>query len=184
MYTRFSRRLYQIFMSADFLRKNPSIDLCYYQRFIRVISDCPTGNLIRSLYSSSSPYREVDTEIHCENRMALNVDYKQLLEAQKDENILIVDVREHAEINETGKLPGSINIPMDDVKNVFLNLSKEEFEERYGKHKPDKDTKIIFSCRSGRRSGIVQETVQKLGYTKAYNYTGGWLDWEDKQKKN
>jgi len=55
---------------------------------------------------------------------------------------------------------------VDDVKNVFLNLSKEEFEERYGKHKPDKDTKIIFSCRSGRRSGIVQETVQKLGYTK------------------
>lgn len=55
---------------------------------------------------------------------------------------------------------------MDDVKNVFLNLSEEEFEERYGKHKPNKDTKIIFSCQSGRRSGIVQETMQKLGYTK------------------
>lgn len=55
---------------------------------------------------------------------------------------------------------------MDDVKNIFLNLSKEEFEERYGKYKPDKDTKIIFSCRSGKRSGIVQEIMQKLGYTK------------------
>lgn len=70
----------------------------------------------QSLYSSSSPYRETDTVIDCKNRMALNVNYEQLLEAQKDENVLIVDVREHAEINETGKLPGSINIPS---KNLF-----------------------------------------------------------------
>ncbi|XP_029176921.1 thiosulfate sulfurtransferase/rhodanese-like domain-containing protein 3 isoform X2 [Nylanderia fulva] len=114
--------------------------------------------------------------------MALNVDYKQLLEAQKDDDVLIVDVREHAEINETGKLPGSIHIPMDNVRQIFLNLSEEEFEERYSRPKPSKDTKIIFSCRSGKRSGAVQEAMQKLGYTRAYNYTGGWLDWESKSK--
>lgn len=59
---------------------------------------------------------------------------------------------------------------MNDVQNIFLNLSKEEFEERYGKHKPGKDTKIIFSCRSGKRSGTVQEMMQKFGYTKYVNY--------------
>lgn len=45
------------------------------------------------------------------NRKALNVNHDQLLEAQKDDKILIIDVREHSEINETGKLPGSIHIP-------------------------------------------------------------------------
>ncbi|XP_067217067.1 rhodanese domain-containing protein CG4456-like isoform X2 [Linepithema humile] len=113
--------------------------------------------------------------------MELNVDYNQLLKAQKDDNILIVDVREQNEINETGKLPGSIHIPMGDVENIFLNLSEENFEQRYGRRKPTKDSKIIFSCRSGRRSAMVQEAIQKLGYAKVYNYTGGWLDWESKQ---
>lgn len=53
---------------------------------------------------------------------AFNSDYKQILEAQKDENILIVDVREQPEIDETGKLPGSIHIPSRYLKKKFLNL--------------------------------------------------------------
>lgn len=54
---------------------------------------------------------------------------------------------------------------MDDVRNVLENFSEEEFQKKYGKPKPAKDTKMIFSCRSGRRSANVQKTVQKLGYT-------------------
>ncbi|XP_050461216.1 rhodanese domain-containing protein CG4456-like isoform X1 [Cataglyphis hispanica] len=177
MYTRFSRRFSRVFV--DFCR-NPSVDP-NYQRFVKILSDCP--NLTRSLYLSNSFYRKVNTVIHCENEMPLNVNYEQLLEAQKDNSILIVDVREPVEIKETGKLPGSIHIPMNDVQNIFLNLSEEEFEKRYGKQKPGKDTKIIFSCRSGKRSKTVQEMIQKLGYTKVYNYTGGWQEWESKQKK-
>lgn len=41
----------------------------------------------------------------------LNVNYDELLKAQKDESVLIIDVREDSEIQETGKLPGSIHIP-------------------------------------------------------------------------
>lgn len=56
-----------------------------------------------------------DANIVTTNKMAsastLDVDYQQLLEAQKDDKVLIVDVREQDEINETGKLPGSIHIP-------------------------------------------------------------------------
>lgn len=43
--------------------------------------------------------------------MQLEVNYEQLLDAQKDTNVLIIDVREPSEINETGALPGSIHIP-------------------------------------------------------------------------
>ena len=41
----------------------------------------------------------------------LNVNYEQLLQAQKDNSVLIVDVREQSEIDKTGALPGSIHIP-------------------------------------------------------------------------
>jgi len=65
----------------------------------------------RTLYSSNIPYRETNPATRCENEMALKVDYEQLLEDQKNPNVLIVDVRAPDEIKNTGELPGSINIP-------------------------------------------------------------------------
>ncbi|XP_015600473.1 uncharacterized protein LOC107270192 isoform X2 [Cephus cinctus] len=116
------------------------------------------------------------------DKKALIVDYNDLLEAQKDNSVLIIDVREQDEINKTGKLPGSIHIPMADVSNLLSSLSEDAFKEKFGKAKPAKDTKIILSCHAGRRSAKVQEEIQKLGYESAYNYVGGWMDWESKQK--
>ncbi|XP_003398960.1 thiosulfate sulfurtransferase/rhodanese-like domain-containing protein 3 isoform X5 [Bombus affinis] len=116
------------------------------------------------------------------DKICLNVDYNEILKAQNDSSVLIIDVREKEEIDETGKLPGSIHIPMGDVANTLLSFSEKDFKERFKKEKPTKNTKIILSCRSGKRSGMVQEEIQKLGYENAYNYVGGWLDWESKQK--
>jgi len=115
------------------------------------------------------------------NRQIFNADYETLLDAQ-EKGELIIDVREQNEINETGKLPGSIHIPMGNVSNLLNTLSDQAFEKTFEKSKPTKDTKIILSCRSGMRSGKVQEELQKLGYENVYNYTGGWLEWESKQK--
>lgn len=42
-----------------------------------------------------------------------NLNYEDILKAQKDDSILIIDVREDGEIRETGKLPGSIHIPSE-----------------------------------------------------------------------
>jgi rhodanese-related sulfurtransferase len=41
----------------------------------------------------------------------LNLTYCDVLNAQQDQSVLIIDVREDCEIEETGKLPGSIHIP-------------------------------------------------------------------------
>ncbi|CAB0035822.1 unnamed protein product, partial [Trichogramma brassicae] len=45
-----------------------------------------------------------------------NLNYEDILEAQKKDEILIIDVREDDEIRETGKLPGSIHIPIQRKK--------------------------------------------------------------------
>ncbi|XP_015182251.1 PREDICTED: putative thiosulfate sulfurtransferase, mitochondrial [Polistes dominula] len=123
-----------------------------------------------------------EAEIMSGENKSLIVNYNGILEAQKDKSILIIDVREPSEINETGKLPGSIHIPMGDVTNTLTNISKEDFVQKFNKSKPDNETKIILSCRSGKRSGMVQEELQKIGYKNVYNYIGGWLDWESNQK--
>ncbi|XP_074104563.1 rhodanese domain-containing protein CG4456 isoform X2 [Cotesia typhae] len=109
------------------------------------------------------------------------IGYEELLADQKNDKVLIIDVREQKEIDETGKLPGSIHIPMGNVTQM-LNLTDEEFKNQFNKSKPNKDTKIVLSCRSGMRSANVQQELLKLGYENAYNYIGGWSEWETKQK--
>lgn len=66
---------------------------------------------ISSLCFSSLPDQETNITSKMTNAPTPDVDYQQILEAQKDDKVLIVDVREQDEINETGKLPGSIHIP-------------------------------------------------------------------------
>ncbi|KAK9302440.1 hypothetical protein QLX08_005584 [Tetragonisca angustula] len=131
--------------------------------------------------TSSSLYIDIKTMSE-DDKKSLTVDYNDVLKAQNDSSILIIDVREKEEIDETGKLPGSIHVPMGDVTNTLLNLPEKDFKEKFNKEKPSKNTKIILSCKSGKRSGMVQEEIQKLGYKNAYNYVGGWLDWESNQK--
>ncbi|KAF7397212.1 hypothetical protein HZH68_008434 [Vespula germanica] len=123
-----------------------------------------------------------EAEIMSEGQIkSFTVDYNDILEAQKNDSVLIIDVREPSEIDETGKLPGSVHIPMGDVANTLTNLSEEDFVKKFNKSKPNNNTKIILSCRSGKRSGMVQEELQKIGYENVYNYMGGWLNWESNQ---
>lgn len=174
MRARVIRQLGRVFALSGFSCGDSYLSkVASYRRFLQI-----NHGLTRNLHVSPYLAAKITSD---NNEMELNVNYEEILEAQKDDNVLIVDVRERDEIKETGKLPGSVHIPMNDVKNMFLNLSEENFEQLYGRRKPTKDTKIIFSCRSGRRSAQVQETMKKLGYTRVYNYTGGWLDWESKQ---
>jgi len=42
---------------------------------------------------------------------SFNVNYEEIVQAQSDNNTLIIDIREQDEISKTGKLPGSIHIP-------------------------------------------------------------------------
>jgi phage shock protein E len=75
-----------------------------------------------------------------------------------DENAspLIIDARTEAEWNE-GHLERAVLIPYDRIA------------EGIRTYDPDKNTKIILYCRSGRRSGIALETLKKAGYNNLVN---------------
>ncbi|XP_076167158.1 rhodanese domain-containing protein CG4456 isoform X2 [Ptiloglossa arizonensis] len=173
---------YHPYTSFFLCRVTISIKIC---AFLYKLNKCIYILIFKqtNLRFSILTFLKTDINEMCEgDKKDFNIYYKDILEAQNDDSILIIDVREQSEIDETGKLPGSIHIPMGDVSNVFLNFSEKTFKERFDKEKPSKETKIILSCRSGKRSGMVQEEIQRLGYKNAYNYIGGWLDWESNQK--
>ncbi|MDD1828794.1 rhodanese-like domain-containing protein [Photobacterium sp. ZSDE20] len=68
---------------------------------------------------------------------------------------IIIDVRSHEEFIE-GHLPSAINIPYEQIE-LLTTFA------------PDKSQSLFIYCRSGRRSGIAEEALYKLGYSNIYN---------------
>jgi phage shock protein E len=67
-----------------------------------------------------------------------------------------VDVRA-AEEYQSGHVKDAVNIPY------------EEIGTRIGEVTQDKEAVIYLYCRSGRRAGIAQETLQQIGYVNVFN---------------
>lgn len=72
---------------------------------------------------------------------------------------LWIDVRTNKEYAED-HIQGDINIPHDKIA------------EEIGKTITDKNTDIHLYCRSGKRAGLAQETLKKMGYTHVTNEGG------------
>ncbi|KAI8988944.1 Rhodanese-like domain-containing protein [Pilobolus umbonatus] len=100
----------------------------------------------------------------------------QLIKKEKNMPVFI-DVREPNEIEAQGKISGATNIPFGLTKTdpSLFNAALREII-------PNKEDKLIISCRSGRRSLFAAEyLVDNLGYSNIYNVAGGILDWIDHQ---
>ncbi|KAA3680875.1 uncharacterized protein DEA37_0000842 [Paragonimus westermani] len=94
----------------------------------------------------------------------VNIDLAQLKKMQAANDIQLIDVREPAELEEAGRIPGATNIPLGDVEEAFLMDSKT-FLETYNIKKPEKsDANLVFTCRSGVRSLRAVKIVEELGY--------------------
>lgn len=70
---------------------------------------------------------------------------------------MIIDVRTQAEYD-SGNIQGSKLIPFDIITSKINEVA------------PNKDTKIILYCRSGRRSGIAERSLKEIGYKNVENY--------------
>lgn len=57
-------------------------------------------------------------------------------------------------------------ILVDSLEDVFVNVNEEEFKEKYGKSKPNKDFPLIFTCLMGGRAARAADIASKLGYKK------------------
>lgn len=125
------------------------------------------NSLVRR-FTSGPPSAEVSYE-----------ELKQRLEGRKS---VVIDVREPWELREYGFIPGSINVPLGQV-NTALQLSPEDFKEKYGGEMPQQTDSVIFSCLAGIRSKQALDTATALGYRGAQHFPGGWQEWGTNEQK-
>nr|CAH7765050.1 unnamed protein product [Callosobruchus chinensis] len=70
------------------------------------------------------------------------------------------------ELQETGVIPNSINIPLGELETTLKDLNDNQFRDKFGRDKPGKECLIIYSCLKGGRSAKAQALSQQLGYHK------------------
>lgn len=75
------------------------------------------------------------------------------------DKIFWIDVRE-ADEYAAGHYSESVHIPYESIMGRISEVTD------------DKGADIRVYCRTGRRSGVAQETLQKLGYTRVVNEGG------------
>jgi len=81
-------------------------------------------------------------------------------------NLFLLDVRTPSEV-ENGKIPGATAVRLSDLAQKLDKL-------------PDnKDATMYVYCKAGTRGAYAVAVLHTLGYTEAYNMSGGFLAWKD-----
>lgn len=78
-----------------------------------------------------------------------------------EEDFQLIDVREEHEVD-IASIGGEL-IPMGDVMDNLDKISK--------------DKKVVIYCRSGNRSGVITQALEKQGFNNIHNLKGGILAW-------
>lgn len=85
----------------------------------------------------------------------------------RDVSFFLIDVREKDEWD-GGHINGAMHIPLQILSTEIL------------KQVPDKKSKIVLYCASGRRSQIGSEYLVMIGYTDVSNLDGGYGNYSQK----
>jgi rhodanese-related sulfurtransferase len=85
---------------------------------------------------------------------------------------LIVDVREPAERDENGSIPGAIAAPRGMLE-FFADPTSP-----YHRPEFDPNRRVILHCAAGGRSALAAATLQQMGYTDVAHLDGGFTAWK------
>src|SRR3712207_1254652 len=93
-------------------------------------------------------------------------------EKMRSGDVLIVDVRDPTEVQQTGRIKGAVN-----VSRGMLEFRADP-ESEYHNQAFQKDRTILLHCASGGRSALAGKTLRDMGYTSVFNI-GGFKDLAD-----
>ncbi|KAI8577000.1 hypothetical protein K450DRAFT_253893 [Umbelopsis ramanniana AG] len=83
-------------------------------------------------------------------------------------SVTVIEVRNRQEIEDSGKIKYSVNIPLphliEDPHRLLADFPK--------------DRKLVFQCASGRRSHMAATKALEAGFTNVYNLEGGLTAWK------
>ncbi|KAJ5448192.1 hypothetical protein N7445_003013 [Penicillium cf. griseofulvum] len=161
----------------------------------RAIS-APTRGLVTSPHNRLAPSCILQKPIPKSSRqvqMRWNSDEASPVKLQEwgfEDPIILIDVREPAELQGTGIIPSAVSIPLASQPDA-LYLTPDEFETRFGFAKPDpaeregEPAQMVFYCKAGVRAKTAAQMAVQAGYDPSNIgvYSGSWLDWERKGGK-
>ena len=104
------------------------------------------------------------------NSMVPRISPAELGEMEKRTDVLVVDVRDAPEIEQSGKVAGAIH-----VSRGMLEFRADP-DSPYHDKNFTKDKTIIVYCASGGRSALSGKTLKDLGFEHVYNL-GAFKDW-------
>ena len=111
----------------------------------------------------------------------------------------LIDIRQTFEIELKGAIPGTVHIPLFEVKRLLGDkLSQDEQDVLDAGQPKDIDVRTFITminrlhhahdhlllciCNSGRRSLAAASTLRALGYPKALSVAGGFVAWKKQQQ--
>lgn len=106
--------------------------------------------------------------VGCSEAAGPNLSPEEALSKAQAGEITLIDIRTPGEWRQTGVAAVAKRVDMADPKGPQAFLSKL-LEEMGG----DKSAPIALICRTGNRSGYLQEQLQSIGFTEVYNVPEG-----------
>lgn len=92
-----------------------------------------------------------------------------------DVKALLIDVRTKAELELVGRIPQALNVEWAFYPGMVANQNfAQELKTELDKREFDKDSVLIFLCRTGGRSNNAAAVAASLGYSQAYNTLEGF----------
>ena len=96
--------------------------------------------------------------------------------AQEDPDTLVVDVRDTAERESEGMIPGSLHISRG-----MLEFNADPESPVYNdEFTPER--RIILYCGSGGRSALAAKTLMDMGFSDVASLAGGYAAWRKAQE--
>jgi rhodanese-related sulfurtransferase len=89
-----------------------------------------------------------------------------------NKNVLVVDVRDGAELQSTGKVYGARHVPRGMIE------FRADPDSPYHDKAFSRSKTVLVYCASGGRSALAGKVLQDLGYRDVRNL-GGFKDWAD-----
>lgn len=107
----------------------------------------------------------------------------------------MIDIRQSFEIEMKGAIPGTVHIPMFEVKRLLGHALSEDEQYAIDTGKPSAidvqsfftminrlhhahDNILLCICNSGRRSLYAAQLLRSMGYGKALSVAGGFQAWK------
>lgn len=129
------------------------------------------------------------------NRAVLEISLASAIELTQLGLGTMIDIRQAFELDMKGTIPGTVHIPMFEVKKLLGDSLTEDEQDTLDAGRPtDIDVREFFTtlnhihhageklllcvCNSGRRSLHAAQMLRSLGYGKALSVAGGFQAWK------